>query len=41
MSRFFERGGLISLGSLIKGHQILKGGGGVNWSDPVGGGGVQ
>ena len=27
MSRIFERGGPISLGSLKKGHQILKGGG--------------
>ena len=26
MSRIFERGGPISLGSLKKGHQILKGG---------------
>ena len=32
MSRIFERGGPISLGSLKKGHQILKGGG-VQWSD--------
>ena len=39
VSRIFERGGPISLGSLKKGHQILKGGGGVKWSD--GGGGVQ
>ena len=37
MSRIFERGGPLSLGSLKKGHQILKGGG-VQWSD---GGGVQ
>ena len=36
VSRIFERGGPISLGSLKKGHQILKGGG-VQWSD----GGVQ
>ena len=37
VSRIFERGGgPISLGSLKKGHQILKGG--VKWSD---GGGVQ
>ena len=36
MSRIFERGGPISLGSLKKGHQILKGGG-VQWSE----GGVQ
>ena len=27
VSRIFERGGPISLGSLKKGHQILKGGG--------------
>ena len=27
MSRIFERGGPISLGSLKKGHQIIKGGG--------------
>ena len=27
VSRVFERGGPISLGSLKKGHQILKGGG--------------
>ena len=32
MSRIFERGGPISFGSLKKGHQILKGGGG-QWSD--------
>ena len=30
VSRIFERGGPISLGSLKKGHQILKGGGGSN-----------
>ena len=36
VSRIFERGGPISLGSLKKGHQILKGG--VQWSE---GGGVQ
>ena len=35
VSRIFERGGPVSLGSLKKGHQILKGG--VKWSD----GGVQ
>ena len=35
VSRIFERGGPISLGSLKKGHQILKGG--VQWSE----GGVQ
>ena len=38
VSRIFERGGPISLGSLKKCHQILKGG--VQWSDG-GGGGVQ
>ena len=27
VSRIFERGGPISIGSLKKGHQILKGGG--------------
>ena len=32
VSRIFERGGPISLSSLKKGHQILKGGG-VQWSD--------
>ena len=31
VSRIFERGGPISLGSLKKGHQILKGG--VQWSE--------
>ena len=31
VSRIFERGDTISLGSLKKGHQILKGG--VQWSD--------
>ena len=36
VSRIFERGSPISLGSLKKGHQILKGGGG-QWSE----GGVQ
>ena len=35
VSRIFESGGPISLGSLKKGHQILKGG--VHWFD----GGVQ
>ena len=37
VSRIFERGGPISLGSLKKGHQILKGGG----SNGLMGGGVQ
>ena len=37
VSRIFERRGPISLGSLKKGHQILKGGG-VQWSNPGGGG---
>ena len=32
VSRIFERGGPISIGSLKKGHQILKGGG-VQWSE--------
>ena len=35
VSRIFERGGPIFIGSLKKGHQILKGG--VQWSE----GGVQ
>ena len=38
VSRIFERGGPISLGSLKKGHQILKEGGS---SGLIGGGGVQ
>ena len=36
VSRIFERGGPLSLGSLKKGHQILKGG-----SNGLMGGGVQ
>ena len=36
MSRIFERGGPISLASLKKGHQILKGGGSIGL---IGGGG--